>query len=58
MTNADQIRKMTDEELAYFLVEHGDCGVCANGDECGDHVVCRTGVLKWLRKEVSEGVTD
>ena len=52
MTNADRIRKMTDEELVDFLFSEYYCppgkeaGVCYGGpcDECR---------LKWLQKEYS-----
>lgn len=56
MTNGDNIRRMTDEELACFLeiVANGcsDCqmlGECANDpDDEGTEVHYR---LKWLRQE-------
>ena len=57
MTNGDKLRQMTDEELAKFLSVHGRCTVCAWQDdngECGRHVTCNSGVIEWLKQEVSD----
>lgn len=52
-TNADRIRQMTDEELADWLAEHGNCRVCAwYRKECVKHVTCKRGVAEWLKQEV------
>lgn len=53
-TNAERIRKMTDEELAYILA--GQCTCCAyqprvSGCASGS---CQKGVLEWLKKKKEE----
>lgn len=52
-TNADRIRRMTDEELAEFLAYgiswREICKVC--GVDCDDEGNCKSGVLKWLQRE-------
>lgn len=55
MTNADRIRKMTDEELTEVL----RCKCCDfnNKSECAT-VDCKIGHMIWLEKEVSEDVLD
>lgn len=59
-TNADRIRNMTDEELAYFLIEeaHAVCDCCEcdepeseYGSCIGD---CKNPMLKWLQSEVED----
>ena len=58
MTNADRIRQMMDEELADILTDK--CAVCAyHYAECETKFcICREGVLKWLKQEVSEDAAD
>ena len=52
MTNADQIRSMSDEELAIFIDSHVPCfEFCM----CEDHICkekCKEGILRWLKSEV------
>lgn len=55
MTNADKIRQMTDEELAYLIMpdDYTDCPVHIIGDrECIDS--CTDCVLKWLQEEATD----
>ena len=58
-TNADVIRRMSDEELAEFLADFKDCaGVCIVGKgvkDCSE--ICATkGTLEtWLRQPAKEG---
>lgn len=53
MTNGDKIRAMTDEELAEWLDEFGNCRCCMEfPTRC--RVDCCTGHLEWLKQEVSE----
>ena len=51
-TNADRIRNMSDEELAYTLfascLEIMKLEECTNTDNCG---VCKRCVLDWLQSE-------
>ena len=63
-TNADRIRAMTDEELAKYLFERGNCseycyGICAYQD---DEITCKKlfeqdkcthGVVVWLKQEAT-----
>lgn len=55
MTNADKIRQMSDEELAFLLDR--ELMACAN-NECGSgsgtHIKCMNCLLDWLKQEVSE----
>ena len=61
-TNADVIRKMTDEELAEYLFDRGNCaeycyGICAYQDECdAPHAqeFCIEQIIKWLKQEAKE----
>lgn len=46
-TNGDRIRQMTDEELAQFLCQIGDCSTCPFAS-----VQCR--ISEWLGEKVSE----
>ena len=57
-TNADRIRSMSDEELAYFIRELNErclagAGMvdCSNNTDCID---CKGVVLEWLQSEVEE----
>lgn len=57
-TNADRIRKMTDEELAKQIFNQFDvdeiCRFCIpmmrTDDRCDRH--CTSGILNWLRTEI------
>lgn len=54
-TNADRVRRMTDEELASFLLEQEyeacmHCGYNIGCDDCDSN--CSSGYLKWLKSEV------
>ena len=53
MTNAEKIRRMTDEELADFLMCYVEpCNLCAWRKECDKHDGgCEDGRLAWLQKE-------
>lgn len=67
-TNADQIRAMTDEELAAALYRMLDGDVyCTNRPKCGEMLNTEDGIpeewcaqclLAWLRKPVEEVVKD
>ena len=57
VTNADRIRSMSDEELAEYIFDLGNCseycyGHCAYQDDCAtkglDHDTCIKGVIDWL----------
>lgn len=60
LTNADRIRAMSDEELAYFIAEPSvapppwckEIPVCPHMDE--DIVPCHECALDWLKQEVSK----
>jgi hypothetical protein len=54
MSNADRIRRMTDEELATFLSEFGDCP-CVGDKFCERGTRCEDGVLMWLKQEAADG---
>lgn len=49
MTNADHIRAMSDEELAYEL-SNRDCPGCPLIDTCTSLNGCRERLLKWLQQ--------
>jgi len=53
VTNAERIRKATDEELADFLFSYVEpCFLCAWIKECDKHPGgCEEGRLAWLRQE-------
>ena len=59
-TNADRIRAMTDEELAYFIAEPSvapppwckEIPVCPHLDE--DIVPCHECAIDWLRQEAKD----
>lgn len=60
LTNAMKIRLMTDEELAEFLIQDGDCPPkrrypysCPNCDRVTPKS-CHDCWLDWLRKEAEE----
>ena len=55
-TNADRIRKMSDEELAKFIATPCQCEVRPKRDgfrECGNDL-CLQYLLKWLRQPAEE----
>ena len=55
-TNADHIRRMSDEELAKFLAEPCCCDVdpgCDGCRECGNDL-CLKYLLKWLQQPADE----
>ena len=55
MTNAEKIRQMTDEELAYLLMP-GDYVACPvhllGGRDCRES--CCECALEWLREEIDD----
>lgn len=53
VTNAQKIRSMTDEELATFLSEYGDCP-CVGGKLCERGTRCEDAVLMWLKQEATD----
>ena len=55
-TNADRIRKMSDEELAKFIATPCQCEVSPKRDgfrECGNDL-CLQYLLKWLQRPAEE----
>lgn len=56
MTNGDNIRNMSNEELANFFEERqAECCFCADYvDGACLNISCRNGVLDWLKQEVSK----
>lgn len=62
MTRGDEIRFMSDEELADFIRELNECCLagagmvdCSNNTDCID---CKCVVLKWLQSEVEVDKPD
>lgn len=57
MTNGDKIRRMTNEELAYFL-RYGFDEVYYGGEicnlNCNYEMNCEKCILQWLNKEVED----
>ena len=56
-TNADRIRNMTDEEIADFLCDIGECDrrcPAKIGDCIFSDSTCRIAWLEWLKEEVKE----
>ena len=58
-TNADRIRKMTDEELAEFILNETNrvfqCNHCSyTGRICDKRMKCKKQIIEWLKQEVSE----
>ena len=55
ITNADQIRSMTDEEMAKWVklmvCKYRSCGNCPMADWC----TADRGILDWLKSPVEEG---
>ena len=62
MTNADRIRRMTDEDIAMKISENIDCDYCPlyvseymNNRGCvGEHLSCFLNILDWLKEESGE----
>ena len=56
MTNADRIRKMSDEELVEKILlstSYFGCDKCMYKSDCrGKH--CTDAAIEWLKQEVSE----
>ncbi len=48
MTNADEIRSMSDMELAIWYCRFRDCQKCPYGKGCR---VVGDGILNWLKQE-------
>ena len=66
VTHADQLRAMSDEELAVALYNSDGLGWCHNLPECGILLETEEGiseekcigcVLKWLQRPAEEGAT-
>ena len=55
VTNADQIRSMTDEQIADLLLQNV-CNVCdgRGSGQCGESAYCACHVLEWLTKEADD----
>jgi len=51
MTNADRIRAMTDEELAFFFFHYGDCTIIEKPENCTSSKSCVDCWLDWLKQE-------
>ena len=63
-TRGEQLRAMSDEQLAVALYENADCVWCGNLAECGSVIdageeipvdKCVACVLKWLQQPAEEG---
>lgn len=59
MTNADKIRAMMDEELAYFIAQQRFCTINPIADELGldvtfQFIICKNNALDWLKQEVKD----
>ena len=60
LTNADRIRAMSDEDLAKYLFDRGNCteycyGICAYQDRCRgpySNEFCLSQIETWLKQEV------
>ncbi len=54
MTNADKIRRMTDEELRDFIDHIAyECRIaCAKDGISCNSTMCKDGILQWLTMEV------
>ena len=64
ITRADQLRAMTDEQLAAALYDNANCVWCGNLAECGEKMdandpiedaKCLACLLAWLQQPVEEG---
>lgn len=67
VTRVDQVRAMTDEELAKALYENAECKWCKNEPECGEMLdaekpiedsKCIACVLSWLKQPAEEDETE
>lgn len=57
MTNAENIRSMSDEELSEFINALTVCDCCVYDGKCSEYnniPKCRKGVLEWLQKPEKE----
>lgn len=54
MTNADRLRKMTDEELAEFLYHAWNNAAWCSAKDCADDESCFPCWLDWLKEEVED----
>lgn len=62
MTNADRIKRMSNEDLAMKISENIDCNSCPlyvfeyiNDRRCvGKHLSCFLNILDWLKEESGE----
>ncbi len=51
MTNHDNFKNMSIEELSALLAQTGICALCVyNGKPC--NTKCKNGIKKWLKSEV------
>ena len=57
-TNADRIRKMTDEQLAEMLDIYDVDEICSYCAEIECTNECYKGILKWLKQEVLKNDSD
>lgn len=55
-TNADDLRSMTDEELADFLSVNVFCDCCSINDKCDAYQEdsCKNVFIKWLQSKAEE----
>ena len=55
-TNADDLRSMTDEEIAVLLVKYSNCEYCCISEKCPKlgEGSCINTFLAWLQSEVEE----
>ena len=56
MKNGEKIRSMTDEELRDFIDHIAyECRIaCAEDGVTCNSTMCKDGILRWLKEEVSE----
>ena len=52
-TNADHIRAMSDEELAY-IIDTNWCAILCNNGVSTCNADCFTKILEWLKQEVTQ----
>lgn len=56
MTNADQIRAMSDKELVEFIGHDSLCDrIQCEGTWCEEHAVCGNCLTVWLQQPAKEG---
>lgn len=59
LTNGDRIRGMTDEELAEFMSDVGDCYCCPAYSRCHRKgMSCHNALIDWLKSPVKDGESD